>query len=140
MLLLDEPYLSDFLIDTIRAYKFKIIATPAAKALLPDDRLDWVEEGEAVHQIKNNPPYPLYSISENGLDWVERHLPGSELVGQIRALKDKVKFREILQDIFPDFHFQQVSLEDIQRLEPEELSYPFVIKPSIGFLASGCIS
>ena len=137
MLLIDEPYVSDFLIDTIRDHHLKIISTPVARKLINDDSLEWVAENEAVEFKKSYSSHPLYSISENGLDWIEQNFKGSELAHQISVLKDKFKFRELIKNIFPNFFFKQLSLEDIHRLRSSELPFPFVIKPSIGFFSIG---
>ena len=56
---------------------------------------------------------------------------------QINILKDKAKFREQIKALFPEFKFQKIKLENIQNIATEELSFPFVIKPSIGFLSIG---
>jgi hypothetical protein len=56
---------------------------------------------------------------------------------QINILKDKVKFREQIKSLFPAFKFQKIKFEDIQNITAKELSFPFVIKPSIGFLSIG---
>ena len=45
-------------------------------------------------------------------------------------------FRSI-KDTFPYFFFRTVKLEDIQELNIEEIKFPFVIKPSIGFFSLG---
>jgi hypothetical protein len=118
MLLIDEPYVSDFLIDTIRDYHFKIISTPIARELINDDALEWLTENDAIKLKKSNSLHPLYSISENGLDWIEQNLKGSELARQISVLKDKFKFRELIKNTFPNFYFKQVSLEELHRLAP----------------------
>ena len=39
--------------------------------------------------------------------------------------------------MFPEFKFQKIKLENIQNMSAEGLSFPFVIKPSIGFLSIG---
>jgi hypothetical protein len=137
MLLIDEPYVSDFLIDTIRDYHFKIISTPIARELINDDALEWLTENDAIKLKKSNSLHPLYSISENGLDWIEQNLKGSELARQISVLKDKFKFRELIKNTFPNFYFKQVSLEELHRLAPDDVSFPFVVKPSIGFFSIG---
>ena len=48
MFLIDKPFASDFLIDSISANQFKIIATSNAKELIHDDSLNWVDEKEAL--------------------------------------------------------------------------------------------
>ncbi len=137
MYLIDKPYISDFLIDTIKENYYQVVATKAAKELVADPSLNWISEEEAIATIKNNPSQRIYSNSENVLSWIDKHFGESELSKQINILKDKVKFREQIKAIFPEFKFQKIKLENIQNIATEELSFPFVIKPSIGFLSVG---
>lgn len=137
MYLIDEPYISDFLLATIKENHYPIVATKAAKALVPDASLNWISEEEAIAAIKNNPAQRLYSNSENALSWIDEHFGESELAKQIRVFKDKAAFREQIKAIFPDFKFRKIKVEDLPHIAPEELSFPFVIKPSIGFLSLG---
>jgi hypothetical protein len=137
MYLIDKPYISDFLIDTIKENHYQIVATKVAKELVADASLNWISEDEAIATIKNNPSQRIYSNSENVLGWIDKHLGESELSKQINILKDKVKFREQIKAIFPEFKFQKIKFENIQNIATEELSFPFVIKPSIGFLSIG---
>ena len=137
MFLIDKPFLSDFLINTIRDNKFNILANPVAKELIKDESLAWIEEEEAIALLKTNPHMPLYSNSENALAWIDQHFGESELSDQIKSLKNKVRFRELIKGLFPDFYYRQISLEDIHNLADSELPFPFVIKPAIGFFSIG---
>ena len=137
MYLIDEPYISDFLINTIKENHYQIVATKAAKELVTDTSLNWISEEKAITIIRNNPSQQIYSNSENALSWINEHFKESELSKQINILKDKVKFREQIKTIFQDFKFQKVKLENIQNISTAESSFPFVIKPSIGFLSIG---
>ena len=42
MFLIDKPYVSEFLLDTIRENKYSIIATKEAKELVRDTSLNWI--------------------------------------------------------------------------------------------------
>ena len=137
MYLIDKPYISDFLIDTIKENHYQVVATKEAKELVADASLNWISEEEAIATIKNNPSQRIYSNSENVLSWIDKHFGESDLSKQINILKDKIKFREQIKALFPEFKFQKIKLENIQRIATEELSFPFVIKPSIGFLSIG---
>jgi hypothetical protein len=137
MYLIDKPYISDFLIETIKENHYPIVATEAAKKLVPDPSLNWISEEEAIAAIENNPSQRIYSNSENALSWIDTHFGGSELSKQINILKDKAKFREHIKHLFPEFRFQKIKLEDIQGMAAGDLPFPFVIKPSIGFLSIG---
>jgi len=137
MYLIDKPYISDFLIETIKENHFQVVATKVAKELVADDSLNWISEEEAIATIKNNPSQRIYSNSENALSWIDQHFGDSELSKQINILKDKVEFREQIKTLFPDFKFRKIKLEDIQNLSTKDLTFPFVIKPSVGFLSIG---
>jgi hypothetical protein len=137
MYLIDQPYISDFLIRTIKDHDYPVVATKMGKELVADASLNWITEEEAIATIIKNPSQRLYSNSENVLSWVDTHFGESELSKQINILKDKVKFREQINSIFPEFKFQKIKFEDIQNIVTEKLSFPFVIKPSIGFLSIG---
>ncbi len=137
MYLIDKPYVSDFLINTIKENNYQIVATRSAKELVADASLNWLSEAEAIASLKNNPSQPIYSNSENTLSWIKEHIGESYLSKQINILKDKAEFREQIKALFPDFKFKKIKLENIQDIATEELTFPFVIKPSIGFLSLG---
>jgi hypothetical protein len=52
MFLIDKPFVSDFLIETIKDNNYKIIATKVAKELVKDDSLAWIAEEEAIALLK----------------------------------------------------------------------------------------
>lgn len=137
MFLIDKPFVSDFLIDTIRSNNYKIIATKVARELVQDDTLNWVSEQEASSILRENPEISIYSNSENALAWIDRNHGESELSSQLKILKNKVQFREISKDLFPDFYFKQIRIDEIQLLRNDEIRFPFVIKPAVGFFSIG---
>jgi hypothetical protein len=137
MFIIDHPFISDFLLDTIERNKFEVVDTPGARELTPTHRLNWMEEQDATAKIKRMPATAVYSNSENGLSWIARHLEGEHITKQIPLFKDKYRFRAFIQSLFPDFFFKSVRLEDIPFLKLEDLPLPFVIKPSVGFFSIG---
>ena len=137
MILIDQPYVSDFLVKSIKKNNLEIIATPEAKALISDNSLNWISENDARNKILNTPNPLVYTNSENALTWVFNNLKETKLPDQIRLFKDKFKFRELTKDLFPDFLFKKVNLDEIQALDVDELKLPFVIKPSLGFFSIG---
>jgi hypothetical protein len=137
MFLIDKPFVSDFLIKTIKKNNFPIVATKAAKELINDNSLHWVEEEKAISMLKNNPSLRVYSNSENALSWLEKNLKEIDLYRQVNLLKNKASFREVIKDLYPDFCYKELKLTDIHRLSNKEISFPFVIKPSVGFFSIG---
>lgn len=137
MYLIDYPFVSDFLVNTIKEHHYKIVATKAAQELIADDTLNWISEEEAIQAIYNDPHISLYSNSENALAWLGQHLDEHAILLPINVFKDKFKFRMLIKHLFPDFYFEKVRLEDIQELSVAQFTFPFVIKPSIGFFSIG---
>ncbi len=137
MFLIDKPFVSAFLIESIKKNDFPIVATKAAKALVSDDTLNWIAEEKAISMIKNNPSLRVYSNSENALGWIEKNLGETDLCYQVKLLKDKVAFRKMIKDIYPDFYYKEIALDEIHQLSAQDLNFPFVIKPSIGFFSIG---
>ncbi|MFK5983302.1 MAG: ATP-grasp domain-containing protein [Flavobacteriaceae bacterium] len=137
MILLDNPFVSEFLVNTIKENNFEIVATQQAKELVTDDSLNWVSEKNAAAKIIENPNSLVYTNSENAISWVFEHLKPTQLPKQIQLFKDKFAFRKLIKDTYPDFFFRTVQLDEIQDLSLEEISFPFVIKPAIGFFSIG---
>ncbi len=137
MFLIDKPFVSNHLINTIRANKYPIIATKIAKELINDDSLAWINEEKAISLLNSNSQISVYSNSENALNWLAQNLGESVLSTKIKTLKDKFKFRELIKEWFPDFHFKKVRIQDIPKLSPKDITFPFVIKPSVGFFSIG---
>lgn len=137
MFLIDKPFVSDFLINTIRDNNYELVATKEAKELISDDSLNWISEEDAINIIEKKLHTPVYLNSENSISWVVKHFGISKLSSQIQLFKDKNKFRELIKDSFPDFFFKTVSLNEIQNLSLEGIDFPFVIKPSLGFFSIG---
>ncbi|MBT3421605.1 MAG: ATP-grasp domain-containing protein, partial [Bacteroidetes bacterium] len=77
MILLDKPYVSDFLKDTILQNEIPVIETEVAKSFdLNNDSIK-VSEIDAIEQYKEK-PFLIYTNSENAIDWVNKNLSFSE--------------------------------------------------------------
>ena len=137
MIFIDKPFVSDFLINTIRDNNYKIVATRQAKELILDDSLNWVSEKSAIDIIEKDTNTPVYTNSENSIAWISKNLKSTKLQNQIQLFKDKFKFRELIKDTFPDFFYIKVELDEIQSLSLDGIDFPFVIKPSLGFFSLG---
>ena len=135
MILIDKPYVSDFLIKTIKENKFQIVSTPEAKSLVSENSLNWLTEEEAKTIFAKNPNTPIYSNSENTINWVNTNLEFSKLPVQIQLFKNKIKFRESIKKIFPNYFFKGIGFDQLDNLSLENLKFPFIIKPSVGFFS-----
>lgn len=135
MILIDKPYVSEFLIRTIKENNFQIIASSEAKNMISDKSLNWITEKEAKNIFAKNGNIPVYTNSENTITWIEKNLSSSNLPNQIQIFKNKIKFRELIKDSFPDYFFRGVKYKNLRNLNIKELKFPFIIKPAIGFFS-----
>lgn len=135
MLLVDKPYVSDLLIETIKKNNYPVVDTQVARELAPGIENQLIADQSAVQQYEENPL--LYVNSENTIAWINQHLAHTELPGQINIFKDKGRFRDMLKPLYPDFKYKKVSLKDLKGFDTESFGFPFVIKPAVGFFSMG---
>jgi hypothetical protein len=135
MILLDEPYVSDFLTDTIVKNRIKVLKTPFSEKYISDDQL-LVSENEAVKLITEKKEL-LYTNSENAIGWISNNLNRTEIPGKIKLFKDKGRFRALISELFPDFYYKKVPFKELKNLSYNNLPKPFVIKPNVGFFSLG---
>ncbi len=137
MFILDQPYVSEFLLDTAERLGVPVLSNPRLEVLQNRPRLKFVDTPEAV-QIERQLPYPMvYTNSENSLSWINEHLGFCDLPDKIATFKNKVRFRQLLQPLFPDYYFDAVRLDDLghMRIAPER--FPVIVKPAVGFFSMG---
>ncbi|MDT8435763.1 MAG: ATP-grasp domain-containing protein [Gemmatimonadota bacterium] len=91
----------------------------------------------AAGRARRGPPARLYANSENAIGWIVAHLAGTDLPAAVGALKDKLRFRELLRDVHPDLFFRGGTLSDLEGLDPPGIPFPVVLKPAVGFFSSG---
>jgi hypothetical protein len=135
MILIDQPFASDFLIKTIKENNFQIIETSIAKEMIDDCSLNWISENEAIDIYKNRADFPIYTNSENAIGWIEKNLPFSELPAKIQLFKNKIAFRELIKDAFPNYFFKGVKFEDLKTITEASIQFPLIIKPAVGFFS-----
>ena len=135
MLLIDKPFASDFLIKTIKENNFPIIITEVSKSMISDESLNWISEKEAIERYNNEADLLLYSNSENAISWIEKNLSFSKLPSQIQLFKNKILFRELLKDAFPNYFFKGVQLSELSKIETATLKFPLILKPAVGFFS-----
>jgi hypothetical protein len=137
MIFVDKPFVSDFFKKTIADNEYPVVLTDMAKALGFGDSRNEIDEASAVKEILGSNNLRLYSTSENAIGWIAEHLSATRLPGDIELFKDKARFRSLIKPLFPDFYFQEVSMEALENLSAEDLPMPFIIKPTTGFFSMG---
>ncbi len=136
MIILDKPYVSQFLLDSITALDIPALNNEVAQNL-PANTLRLLDDAEAV-ACQQNKPYPeIYCNSENSINWLKKHLTFSDLPQKIELFKDKVQFRQLLAPLYPDYFFTSVAYTDLPAFDVTTLPLPFIIKPAVGFFSMG---
>jgi len=135
MIIIDKPFVSDFLIETIKKNNSQIISTNTARELIHDDTLNWISEIDAKELFKRNPSTLLYTNSENSISWIENNLSSSNLPNQIQVFKNKIKFRKLLKESFPNYYFKGIKYQELRNLDINEIKFPCIIKPAVGFFS-----
>ncbi len=135
MIILDKPFVSDFLVDTVIRNSYPVLNNETAVMFDSENKMNLISSENAVQHL-NETEYPkLYTNSENSGEWIINHLNGHKPAHQIELFKDKVKFRKLIKSLYPDFMYREVTLQELDYLDVDTLQRPFVIKPSIGFFS-----
>jgi hypothetical protein len=138
MIILEKPYVSELLIETIRQHQMPVVTNDVAIVMGLGDYPHLITPEEAqAHYAQHG---KLYTTSENAIGWILEHLGTSNIPERIAQFKDKARFRQMVRHLYPDFFFLQLSLDELQKpdvLAHHNVPYPFIIKPVMGFFSMG---
>ncbi|HOP46687.1 MAG TPA: ATP-grasp domain-containing protein [Desulfobacteraceae bacterium] len=137
MIFIDKPFVSDFLRNTIKENGFTVVKTKIAEKLGFNKGVNILDEENAIQQAKSSEDILIYTISENSIGWIAKHLSSTKLPQKIELFKDKVKFRTLIKSMYPDFYFREIQLYELDDLSLENIPMPFIIKPAVGFFSMG---
>lgn len=135
MIILDKPYVSGFLKDTVEKYQIPVLKTKQIEAFGLNGNINYITELEAVELLKNEPSARIYTNSENAINWISQNLKFSHIPSKINIFKDKFLFRELTKELYPDFYYKLLKLSDFDTLEVKDIPKPFIIKPAVGFFS-----
>jgi len=135
MILFDQPYVSDFLRQTVRDHQLPVVITDAARAFDVEGLPSAISEREAVVRAGAVSDPLLYCVSESSIAWIAEHLAATRLPDQIQRFKDKAWFRQQTASLCPDLLHREIALGELDGFDVEEFATPFVIKPSVGFFS-----
>jgi hypothetical protein len=96
MILIDDPYVSEFLKDSIRSHGLPVIKTDMALRHGFIDGPHVIEQHDAIEQVRGQDTPVIYTNSENVIGWIAKHLAFTDLPEKINLFKNKVKFRQLL--------------------------------------------
>lgn len=137
MFILDKPYVSDFLKETIRSHSIPLLDNAMAQAGGFAHSPLLLDSDQAVAQLRDVALPRIYTNSENAIGWIAEHLAFTELPEKIELFKNKVRFRELLQPLYPDFFYKEIAVDELEMFDTTGMSFPFVIKPAVGFFSMG---
>ena len=137
MILLEGPYASDFLKQTISDYRIPMLENPFSQEVVGQAEHVVLSADEVVRRMKQNPEQLIYTNSENSIHWIEKNLSFTPFPEKISLFKNKIRFRELLQSRYPDYFFQGIPFRDLEKTDPSGFSFPFIIKPAVGFFSMG---
>ncbi|WP_027720365.1 ATP-grasp domain-containing protein [Maridesulfovibrio zosterae] len=137
MFILEKPYVSDLLRTTITETKAHVLSNKMAQASFTNNELKLCIEKDFVKLYNENQDRPIYSNSENSIDWIDHNLSCGALPKKIRLFKDKAAFRDLVRDMYPDFFYRTVKFDELDSINPDQLAIPCVIKPCVGFFSLG---
>ena len=133
MVILERPFVSDLMVDTLKKNNIPVLRNEMAE--------ERVADGNVLSDREFSEEYgkwgKLYTVSENALGWIYDHIDDKRFLDSISLVKDKYTFRKICRDIYPEFFFKEVNINEMAALDTDSITFPCVIKPSVGFLSKG---
>jgi len=137
MIIVDKPFVSDFLKKTIEENSFNVVKTEIAVKLGFSKGANILTEEDAIQKAKSSVNNLIYTTSENSIGWIAKHLSFTDLPQKIDLFKNKVKFRTLIKAMYPDFYYREIQLDELDNLSVESIPMPFIIKPTVGFFSMG---
>jgi len=135
--ILEEPYVSDLLAATVAELGLPVLDTPIARRRLVGPQAVPLSTDDAFAAAAARPGARLCTNSEHAIGWISDHLAHSGLPRRIGLFKDKVAFRDLVADLYPDYRYFGLPLSALRAFDPSSLRAPFVVKPAVGFFSLG---
>lgn len=133
MVILERPFASDLMVETLVKNNIPVLRNEMSEQRVSNGRI--LSDSEFCEEYKKTGK--IYTVSENALGWIYDHIQDKRFLDGISIVKDKSAFRKICRDIYPDFFFKEVNINEMENLDTNSIVFPCVIKPSVGFLSKG---
>ncbi len=137
MIILEKPYVSEFLQQTVVDLQIPVLKTDFAKSLKFSEKMNFIENETFFSALKTSGNPLLYSNSENSVELLNCYGPKLNVTKNVNYFKDKSKLREIFSSLNPDMWYITKTLKELDDLNISSLKMPFVIKPVRGFASIG---
>ncbi len=135
MFILENPYVSDLLRNTIEKKNYDVVLNDISSELGFSEDVILKNNQESIMNYRDKKL--LYTNSENSIEWIVENLTSSKIVEYIDIFKNKYRFRELIRSIYPDFQFMEINIDDIDSMDISQFKKPFILKPKYGFLSIG---
>ncbi len=137
MIIVDRPYISDFLKNSLIKNQLPVLKTDLAKEMLGEGTYNYVEPDEVIRSATEREDFSIYTASENSIQWIADNLHFTALPENINLFKDKIRFRDLTQELFPNFFYKKINLNEVDSVDVTKFPFPFIIKPAVGFFSMG---
>ena len=137
MIILDKPYISEFLLDTLERNTIPVIHNDVVSEYAKGRNLNLLSEKDAINRFNGSGNPLLYTNSENSISWIENNLQNTSLPGKIKLFKNKVLFRDLIRDLFPGYFYKGIPINELESLDVSSFPLPFIVKPAVGFFSLG---
>ena len=138
MFILEEPYVSDLLAATVVELGLPVLRTPIAERRLPAPHAALLRDDAAFSAAARTAGRAaLLQLRER--DRLDRRAPrrAPTCRGRSQLFKDKVAFRDLVADLYPDYRYAGVPAGELRAFDPARLRAPFIVKPAVGFFSLG---
>ncbi|MCM3004764.1 ATP-grasp domain-containing protein [Priestia koreensis] len=115
------------------------IVSPLLRETINDLNLTVVKEGKDAQSFFSEEmnETKMLTNSESCLTVLEKYQPSSKAYEWSKLLKDKGELRTILSKMYPDYFYRVVKMTDLFDISPVDLSFPLVLKPTMGYSSVG---
>lgn len=137
MIILEKPYVSDFLQQTVVRLQIPVLETEFSRSLSYSEAMNLLAPDTFFSLLEKSPIPLLYSNSENSIEQLNAYSPDHPLTKMVNTFKDKGLLREMFSVLNPDVWHRTFKLEQLDYLDLSTLELPFVIKPARGFASIG---
>ncbi|MBT3755247.1 MAG: ATP-grasp domain-containing protein [Candidatus Cloacimonetes bacterium] len=101
-----------------------------------EDDVTIISEGDfKSSEFKLDSTDKIYAPTESALEIILQRSIDATFVNAVNMLKDKYKFRKLMSNMYPDFYFRKIGLEDVETTELDR-DKKYIIKPVKGFFGT----
>jgi len=135
MFLLDAPYVSDFLKQSVNDLGQSVLDTPGARRFTKGTDIELIDEVDFASRLGAGER--VLANSENALAHIFECGCNEDLTRQIDTCKDKALFRETIAALHPCYKFLRATVDELADLDISDMPCPFIVKPARGFFSLG---